>query len=111
MLATSTAPAIGASQTPGAFIVPVGDDANCGAKPVGELTVATIDNVPFVTLTANGHPVTLILDTGAERTVFLPAVAERVGARAPQVEFQRQLRGIGGSLATREIELQSFRAG
>ena len=104
MIALGMTPAVGASQMSST----VGE---CSAKPIGELTVATIDNVPFVTLMANGHPVVLVLDTGAERTVFLPAVATRIGARAPQIEFQQQLRGISGSLSAREIELQSFSAG
>ena len=107
-LAIYLMPAIGASQH--AYGMSASVDV-CEAKPVGQLTVATLDNIPFVTLTANGLPVTLILDTGAERTVFSPSVAERIRARAPQIEFQRQLRGISGSLTTREIELQSFSAG
>lgn len=111
ILALRPVPAIGASPSADTISGPAADGSRCDARPIGELTVATLDNVPFVTLTANGHPVTLILDTGAERTVFTPAVAERIGARAPQVEFQRQLRGISGGLTSREIELQSFRAG
>jgi predicted aspartyl protease len=104
VLTICPAPVISAS-------LPAADDAHCKVKPIGQLTVAILDNVPFVTLIANGLPVTLILDTGAERTVFNPSVAERIGARAPQVEFQRQLRGISRTLTTREIELQSFSAG
>jgi predicted aspartyl protease len=105
------AAAIGTSQTHSSISMQVAEGANCSAKPLGELIVATLDNVPFVTLTANGHPVTLILDTGAEGTVLIPATAERIGAQAPQIEFQRQLRGIGGSLPSRQVELQSFAAG
>jgi predicted aspartyl protease len=105
MLAISPAPAIGIASARAA------DDASCGATPIGKLTVATINDVPFVTLMANGHPVVLVLDTGAERTVLLPSAAERIGAHAPQVEFQQRLRGISGSLSTREIELESFAAG
>lgn len=87
------------------------DGPRCDARPLGQLTVATLDNVPFVTVSANGRPVTLVLDTGAERTVFDPAVAERIGARPPRVEFDRHLHGIAGSLTTREVELQSLSAG
>ena len=83
----------------------------CAAKPTGTLTVATIDNVPIVTLFANRHPVTLLLDTGAERTTFLPATAERIAARPPDIEFDREMHGIAGTLPTHEIELQSFAAG
>jgi predicted aspartyl protease len=65
----------------------------------------------MVTLSANGKAVTLILDTGAERTVLTPDVAERVGAQRPSIEFQRHLRGIAGDLASHEVELRSFAAG
>jgi predicted aspartyl protease len=73
--------------------------------------VATLNRAPMVTLSANGKAVTLILDTGAERTVLTPHVAERVGAQRPSIEFQRHLRGIAGDLASHEVELRSFAAG
>ncbi len=40
-----------------------------------------------------------------------PAVAQRIGGKTPQVEFQRGLHGIAGSLPSREIELNSFTIG
>jgi predicted aspartyl protease len=83
----------------------------CGTSRVGEVTVATLRNVPLVTVSANGHPVVLLLDTGAEWTILTPAVAQRIGAEAPRVAFDRQLRGIGATLGTREVELRSFTAG
>jgi predicted aspartyl protease len=89
-----------------------GRDRNrCSAKPIGEVTVATLSNAPIVTLFANGHPVVLLLDTGAERTVLTPAVARRIGATAPRIEFEQQIHGIAGSLAGREVELRSFVVG
>ena len=83
----------------------------CRAVRLGETTVATLRNVPIVTLFANGTPVTLLLDTGAETTVLTPAAAQRIGAQRPFVEFQRQLHGLAGSLQTSEVELRSFNAG
>ena len=83
----------------------------CGAVRLGETTVATLHNAPIVTLSANGVPVTLVLDTGAEGTILTPAVAQRIGAQRPQIEFQRQLRGIAGTLQTTEAELRSFTIG
>jgi predicted aspartyl protease len=62
-------------------------------------------------LSANGSPVTLLLDTGAETTILTPAVAHRIGAQPPRVEFPRQMRGLAGSLGTTEVELRSFMAG
>jgi predicted aspartyl protease len=83
----------------------------CGTERLGNLIVATLNRVPLVTVSANGQAVTLILDTGAERTVLTPDVAERIGAQRPSVEFQRQVRGITGNLGSREVELRSFSAG
>lgn len=83
----------------------------CGTKPIGSITVATLNRAPIVTLFANGHPVTLILDTGAEKTVMSPHVAERIGAQRPSIEFQRGIRGITGDLPSHEVELRSFAAG
>jgi predicted aspartyl protease len=83
----------------------------CGASRIGEVTVATLRNAPILTLFANGAPVTLLLDTGAEWTILTPAVAQRIGATAPRVEFPRQIRGLAGSLGTSEVELRSFTAG
>ena len=88
-------------------------DAAGACRPVrlGETTVATLRNAPIVTLFANGIPVSLLLDTGAESTVLTPAAAKRVGAQRPTVEFQRQLRGLAGTLQTSEVELRSFTVG
>jgi len=62
-------------------------------------------------LSANGMPVTLVLDTGAEGTILTPPIAQRIGAQRPRIEFQRQIRGIGGTLQTSEVELRSFTVG
>jgi predicted aspartyl protease len=83
----------------------------CATRAIGNIIVATLNRAPMVTLTANGHAVTLILDTGAERTVLTPGVAERIGAQRPSIEFQRRLRGIAGDLPSHEVELRSFAAG
>ena len=85
--------------------------AGCGTGRIGEITVATLRNAPIVTLVANGAPLTLLLDIGAEWTILTPAAAKRVGAQTPRIEFQRQIRGLAGSLATNEVELRSFTAG
>jgi len=83
----------------------------CGTTLRGKIVVATLNRAPFVTLSANSHPVTLILDTGAERTVLTPTAAGRIGAERPAIEFPRQLRGISGGLGSHEVELRSFAAG
>ena len=83
----------------------------CGAVRLGQTTVAAPGNTLIVTLLANETPLTLLLDTGAEATILTPAAAQRVGAQSPRVEFQRQMRGVGGSLQTSEVELRSFTVG
>jgi predicted aspartyl protease len=95
----------------GVAAAPVARAVGCGTSRVGEITVATLRNAPIVTVVANGAPVTLLLDTGAEWTILTPAAAKRVGAQTPRIEFDRQIRGLSGSLATNEVELRSFTAG
>src|SRR2546423_13951467 len=82
----------------------------CGTTLRGKIVVATLNRAPFVTLSANSHPVTLILDTGAERTVLTPIAAGRFVVERPAIEFPRQLRGISGGLGSHEVELRSFAA-
>src|SRR5215475_11425622 len=89
----------------------VAASGGCGTVRLGQTTVATLRNAPIVTLLANGMPVTMLLDTGAETTILTPGVAQRLGAQRPQIEFQRQLRGVAGSLQTSEVELHSFAVG
>src|SRR6516165_7155493 len=90
---------------------PVAAARGCGTVRLGETTIATLHNAPIVTLSANGMPVTLVLDTGAEGTILTPPIAQRIGAQRPRIEFQRQIRGIGGTLQTSEVELRSFTVG
>ena len=87
------------------------DATACSTRPLGSTTIDTYNGVPTASLSANGHPMTLIIDTGAQRTVLTPAAAQRVGAQPPSVEFKRQMRGIAGTLQTNEVELNSFFAG
>src|ERR1051326_7016023 len=89
----------------------VADTFGCSTKLLGKVAVATLNRVPFVTPSANGHSVTLIVDTGAERTVLTPEAAKQAGAHRPSIEFQRGVRGIGGNRASHEVELRSFAAG
>jgi predicted aspartyl protease len=101
------AAAICAGSTPPGAAANIG----CGTSLVGEITLAVLRDAPIVTLQANGSPVTLLLDTGAETTILTPAAAQRIGAQPPRVEFSRQMHGLSGSLGTSEAELRSFTAG
>jgi predicted aspartyl protease len=100
-----------ARSTVRADVLAVGDGFSCNITLLGKIAAATLNRVPFVTLSANGHSITLIVDTGAERTVLTPETAKQIGAQRPAVEFQRRVRGIAGDLATQEVELRSFAAG
>jgi len=100
-----------ARSTPRANLLAAADTFGCSTKLLGNVGVATLNRVPFVTLSANGHSVTLIVDTGAERTVMTPEAAKQIGAQRPSIEFQRGIHGIGGNLASHEVELRSFAAG
>jgi len=100
-----------ARSTPRANLLAAADTFGCSTKLLGNVGVATLNRVPFVTLSANGHSVTLIVDTGAERTVLTPEAAKQIGAQRPSIEFQRGIHGIGGNLASHEVELRSFAAG
>lgn len=91
--------------------LPVAETSGCSTRPLGKIVVATLNRAPFVTLAANGHSVTLIVDTGAERTVLTPEAAKAIDAQRPRIDFQRHLRGVGGDLASHEVELRSFAAG
>src|ERR1700724_350839 len=57
----------------------VASAVGCGAKPIGKIIPASMSRAPIVTLSATGHSVTLILDTGAQETVLTPTFAERIG--------------------------------
>jgi len=82
----------------------------CAARPLGRLVVATLDNVPIVTLQANQHPITMVLDTGAERTVLTSDAAARIKAQPPRVIFDRRMYGLARALPTREVEFDSLTA-
>jgi len=98
--ATALLIGFGAGATPGS--------AACTAAPVGRIAVRIVDRTPFVTASANGKQVTLILDTGAQQTMLTSAAAERINGETPRIEFSRQMRSIGNTTKTREVELRSF---
>src|SRR5271166_6143254 len=95
-----------------ASLQPVADHGGgCGAMRLGETAVAMLRNEPIVKVFANGAPVMLLLDTGAEATVLTPAAAQRIGAQRPGVELSRQVHGITGDAAAGELELRSLSVG
>ena len=87
------------------------DSERCRAVLDRPIALENANGLPLVTVQADGASLKLILDTGAERTVLTSGAVERVGGRAPQIEFRRSLNGVGGSLPSREVEFKSFTIG
>src|SRR5215471_960433 len=88
---------------------PVAETSGCSTRLLGKIVVATLNRAPFMTLAANGHSVTLIVDTGAERTVLTPEAAKAIDAQRPSIEFQRRVHGVGGDLASHEVRIAQLR--
>ena len=72
---------------------PVG--RNCGIRPQAEIPLRVVDNIPLVDVRLNGAPATMVLDTGAERTVLTESAARRVGLEFDPRNIQRGA-GAGG---------------
>lgn len=71
---------------------------SCGIRPQAEIPLRMVENIPLVDVRLNGAPATMVLDSGAERTVLTEAAARRVG-----LEFDPRniLRGAGaGGIVT-----------
>jgi predicted aspartyl protease len=84
---------------------------SCRAVSDKPIALENVAGLPLVAALADGASLKLILDTGAERTVLTSLAVERVGGKAPQIEFRRSLNGVGGSLPSREVEFKSFTIG
>lgn len=72
---------------------------SCGIRPQAEIPLRVQDNIPLVEVRLNGAPATLVLDTGAERTVLTDAAARRVGLEFDARNIQRGA-GAGGAVAS-----------
>lgn len=70
----------------------------------------TIDRLIHVEARINGGRATLVLDTGAERSIISPEVAKRL-AVTQRYDFDRSVAGIGASVRTGDARLQSFTLG
>jgi predicted aspartyl protease len=77
-------------------------------KPIA---LENVSGFALVTVLADGAALRLILDTGAERTVVTSSAAERIGGRAPQIQFRRQLKGVAAAVQGQEIEFTSLTIG
>lgn len=73
--------------------------AACGIRPQAEIPLRMVDNIPLVEVRLNGAPATLVLDSGAERTVLTEAAARRVGLEFDPRNIQRGA-GAGGIVSS-----------
>jgi len=81
--------------------------ATCGIRPFAEVPVRVVQNVPLVDAVMNGAPVTLILDSGADRTVLTNEAARRVGLVFDQRDIRRGA-GAGGVVSSFAARVRRF---
>jgi len=92
--------------------------AGCAASPEGacklvwraDLPIEPHDNLIFVGVTFDGHPATLVMDTGAERTTLTEAAVTRLRLR-PDLRHPTSTVGIGGTSISYEAVLDDFAVG
>jgi predicted aspartyl protease len=90
LLASLTAPAAAADE--------------CRPQHRADLSVRLVQGLPLVVVTAGRSDATLILDTGAERSILTSAAAEHLGLH-PHSEYPRTMRGLTGAVASGAVEL------
>ncbi len=81
--------------------------ATCGIRPFAEVPVRVVQNVPLVDAVMNGAAVTLILDSGADRTVLTNEAARRVGLVFDQRDIRRGA-GAGGVVSSFAARVRRF---
>ncbi len=82
---------------------------NCTLRKRASLPL-TVAGLPIVTAEINGRPARLILDTGAEYLILSSAAARRLGVSG-SYDFMRSMSGIGRSMRTGDVRLDSMRLG
>ncbi|HUB12910.1 MAG TPA: retropepsin-like aspartic protease [Acetobacteraceae bacterium] len=70
----------------------------CNLVPLASMPLETSRNLLFITAGVGGHPLRLLVDTGAERTVLTGAAVARLGLPRDPRHITRSF-GIGGSSA------------
>jgi clan AA aspartic protease (TIGR02281 family) len=83
--------------------------ARCQLVRVAEWPVNLERNRAVVDGSINGHPVGVLIDTGASRTVIARSAAERLGL--DRVDAGIQFYGIGGRSRAELTEIEEFRLG
>lgn len=75
---------------------------SCALVPLAATPLETGNNLLFVTAGIGGHPVRLLVDTGAERTVLTETAVARLGLPKDPQHMTRSV-GIGGSSANWDV--------
>lgn len=73
-----------------------GGELSCGLHQAAEVPVAVLGGAPYVLVEANGKLATMILDTGAQVTVFTQRAVERMGLKIDP-SLTMTVSGVGGS--------------
>lgn len=81
--------------------------AVCGIRPHAEIPVRVVRATPLVAAQMNGAPVSLVLDTGADRTVLTEAASRRVGLTIDPNDIRRGA-GAGGVAASFAARVRRF---
>jgi hypothetical protein len=93
-----------------------GSGADLGAEPpsvAGAPTVIRFTPGAPILVSArinDGDPVTLILDTGADRTLVAPAALARLGIPTPNT-YDATIQGVTGSIRADVVPIQSLEVG
>ena len=85
--------------------------ASCSTVSSKPIALENVNGFALVNALADGAALRLILDTGAERTVLTSSAAERIGGKAPRIQFQRQLKGVAAAVQTQDIEFEKLTIG
>lgn len=84
--------------------------ATCGIRPFAEVPVRMVQASPLVSASINGVAMTLLLDTGAERTLLTDEAARRAGLNFDARDIRRAS-GAGGGVASFAARVRRFEVG
>lgn len=85
------------------------DAAKCQLVRVAEWPVKLERNRALIDGSINGHPVGVLIDTGASKTVMTRSAAERLGL--DRVDARMSFHGVGGRTRAELTEIEEFRLG